>query len=86
MRADQFSLRADNDLAQLAAIRAGFGIGGLQLGIARRDKALIQVLSSSFMFSLEMWLAMHRDQRTNRRVRLVFDALALSLAEYVLGS
>jgi hypothetical protein len=38
------------------------------------------------MFSLEMWLAMHRDQRTNRRVRLVFNALALSLAEYVLGS
>jgi DNA-binding transcriptional LysR family regulator len=86
MRAEQFSFRCDNDLAQLAAIRAGVGIGGVQLGIARRDKALLPVLPASFMFSLDMWLAMHRDQRTSRRVRLVFDALASSLSEYVAAS
>ena len=83
MRADQFSFRSDNDLAQLAAIRAAVGIGGVQLGIARRDKELVAVLPASFMFSLDMWLAMHRDQRTSRRVRLVFDALGASLADYL---
>ena len=32
-----FALRADSDLAQLAAIRAGFGIGVCQVGLATRS-------------------------------------------------
>jgi len=32
-----FALRTDSDLAQLAAIRAGFGIGICQVNLARRD-------------------------------------------------
>ena len=32
-----FALRTDSDLAQLAAIRAGCGIGVCQVGLARRD-------------------------------------------------
>src|SRR5262249_50902715 len=32
----QFSLRTDNDLAHLAAIRAGYGVGICQIPIARR--------------------------------------------------
>jgi DNA-binding transcriptional LysR family regulator len=80
---ETLSYRADSDLAQIAALRAGFGIGGLQLGIARREPALVAVLPEFFTFSLVMWLAMHSDQRSSRRVRLVFDYLKISLGEYV---
>jgi DNA-binding transcriptional LysR family regulator len=80
---DDFGFRTDSDLAQLAALRAGMGIGGSQLGIARQDKNLLPVLQPDIMFPLEMWLAMHRDLRTNRRVRLVFDHLVAELTEYV---
>jgi DNA-binding transcriptional LysR family regulator len=83
---DAFSFRSDSQLAQLATLRAGLGIGASQLGIARRDKNLMPVLHSDLMLSMEMWLAMHRDLRTSRRVRLVFDHLATGLASYAQSS
>lgn len=79
---DIFAFRSDSDLAQLAALRAGFGIGGCQHGIARRERDLVPVLSRAVGFSLEMWLAMHEDLRASRRVRLLFDHLAAALADY----
>lgn len=77
-----FSYRCDSDVAQLAALRAGIGIGICQLGVAARDPALIPVLPAEVRFELEMWLAMHKDLRTSRRVRLAFDHLAKGLREY----
>jgi DNA-binding transcriptional LysR family regulator len=79
---DTFAFRSDSDLAQLAALRAGLGIGVCQLGIARREKNLVPVLHSELSFPMEVWLAMHRDLRTSRRIRLTFDHLAAELAEY----
>jgi len=79
---DTFAFRSDSDLAQLAALRASFGIGASQLGIARRDRNLVPVLHAELMFSMDVWLAMHRDLRSDRRIRLIFDHLALELARY----
>ncbi|RBP16759.1 LysR substrate binding domain-containing protein [Roseiarcus fermentans] len=75
--------RCDNDLVQLAALRAGVGVGGCQEGIARRSKDLVPILADAFGFSLEIWLATHRDRQPNRRVRLLYDKLAEGLADYV---
>jgi len=83
---DQFALRTDNDLAQLAAIRAGFGIGVCQLGIARREPAFVHVVPEGFAFDLEVWVAMHEDLRASRRMRLMFDHLAGALSVYVASS
>jgi DNA-binding transcriptional LysR family regulator len=83
---DMFAFRSDSDLAQLAALRAGFGIGASQLGIARRDKNLVPVLHSEFIFPMEVWLAMHRDLRSSRRIRLMFDQLATQLSAYAKSS
>jgi DNA-binding transcriptional LysR family regulator len=80
-----FALRTDSDLAQLAAIRAGFGIGVCQVGLARRDPALVRLLPGEFSIGLDTWLAMHADLRASRRCRLVFDALAAGLADYING-
>jgi DNA-binding transcriptional LysR family regulator len=79
---DQFALRSDSDLAQLAAIRAGFGVGLIQHGIARRDPDLVAILPGQIEFSLEIWLALHEDLRASRRLRLMMDHLATGLAEY----
>ena len=79
---DMFAFRCDSDLAQLAALRAGFGIAGCQVGLAMRDNSLVPVLHDVLRFELEMWLAMHEDLRTSRRVRLLFDHLAAGLAAY----
>mgnify|MGYP006196984151 CR=1 FL=1 len=71
-----FSLRADSDLAQMAAIRAGFGIGICQSLLAQRDPALVRLLADQFQMNLETWIAMHEDLRHEPRCRAVFDALA----------
>jgi DNA-binding transcriptional LysR family regulator len=71
---------------RIAALRAGFGIGACQLGIARRDKNLVPVLHSEFIHPMEVWLAMHRDLRSSRRIRQQFDQLATRLSAYAKGS
>ncbi|PTL75467.1 LysR family transcriptional regulator [Vitiosangium sp. GDMCC 1.1324] len=79
----RFALRTDNDLAQLAAIRAGFGIGICQVAVARRDRDLVRVLPATFELKLGTWLAMHEDLRSIPRCRAVFDALAAGLKGHV---
>jgi DNA-binding transcriptional LysR family regulator len=82
---EDFGFRCDSDVAQLAALRAGVGIGGCQDAIARRMPELVPVLPNAFQFTLEVWLAMHRDLKTAPRVRLLFDWLASGLKDYVKG-
>lgn len=69
------ALRTDSDLAQLAAIRAGFGIGICQMAIARRDPDLLPVLPEAFALDLPVWIVMHEDLKASARHRVVFDAL-----------
>jgi DNA-binding transcriptional LysR family regulator len=80
---EQFGFRCDNDLAQLAALRAGVGIGGCQTKIAARMPELVRILPDSIEFKLEMWLAMHEDLKATRRVRLLFDYLGDTLRQFV---
>ena len=80
-----FGFRCDSDLAQLAALRAGVGIGGCQENIAKRDPDLRRLLADSVAFSLEVWLVMHEDVRATPRIRLLFDHLARGLTEFVNG-
>lgn len=78
-----FSLRSDNNLAQLALIRAGAGIGGCQVPLARRDAELVRVLPKAFSMSLDTWVTMHEDLRRSAPHRATFDALAEGLVAYV---
>jgi DNA-binding transcriptional LysR family regulator len=82
---EAFAFRSDNDLAQLAALRAGFGVGGCQAPIARRDPDLVPVLENEFSADLEFWVAMHEDLKSSRRMRLMFDWLVEGLSAYVRG-
>lgn len=82
---EDFALRTDSDLAQLAAIRAGFGIGVCQCPIAQRDRQLVHLLPEAFALELDTWLVMHEDLRTSRRVRLLYDHLVQALGAYVGG-
>jgi DNA-binding transcriptional LysR family regulator len=77
-----FALRTDDSAAQLAHLRAGFGIGACQRGVAARSPDLVPVLAGQVGFKLEMWLVMHEDLKGSRRVRLLFDHLAGALKAY----
>jgi DNA-binding transcriptional LysR family regulator len=80
---EMFAYRTDSDLAQLAALRAGLGICACQPVIAARDPNLVPILEGQFHFDLEVWVAMHEDLKTNRRMRLMFDHLVEGLSGYV---
>jgi len=67
MSRDSFGFRCDNDLAQLAALRAGLGIGGCQENIAKRYPDLVRLLADTITFPLEVWLVMHEDVRETPR-------------------
>jgi DNA-binding transcriptional LysR family regulator len=77
------SLRTDDELAQHALLRAGAGIGGMQIRIAARDPDLLPVMPEDISITMEMWLAMHENLRASRPVRLLFDHLAPELTEFV---
>jgi DNA-binding transcriptional LysR family regulator len=79
---ERFAFRCDNDLAQMAALRSGFGVGICQTGIARRDPDLLPLLSKQFKVEMEIWIVMHNDLRRSARMRLMFDHLAASLAQF----
>ena len=83
---EALAFRSDSTLAQLAAIRSGYGIGSCPNIIARRDPDLVPVLADQFGVSADLWLAMHEDQRSNRRVRLAFDHLATGLGAFTASS
>jgi DNA-binding transcriptional LysR family regulator len=83
---DMFTFRCDNDLAQIAAIRAGMGIGGMQIGLARRDPDLLPVLPEILTFNLDMWLVIHGDQRRNQRVMSLYRYLTQELSAYAASS
>jgi DNA-binding transcriptional LysR family regulator len=74
-----FALRVDSNLAQLAAIRAGFGIGLCQVAIGRREPVLTRILPTVAL-PLPLWIVMHEDLKTGARFRAVFDALSEGLA------
>lgn len=78
---DLFAYRTDNDVAQLAAIRAGVGIGVCQNTIGRRS-GLVPVAPALFSFTLPIWICMHETLRGSPRMRLMFDHLAKEFAAY----
>ncbi|ESS36901.1 Transcriptional regulator, LysR family [Burkholderia cenocepacia KC-01] len=82
---DAFALRTDSNLAQLAMIRAGYGIGFCQSALAKRNARLVRVLPDALGMRLETWVVMHEDLRTSPRCRAVFDALANGLRAYADG-
>jgi DNA-binding transcriptional LysR family regulator len=78
-----YALRTDSNLAQLAALRAGAGIGACQTALAASDPDLVRVLPRAFEAALETFVAMHENLRASRRCRAVFDALVTGLTSYL---
>ncbi|MBS0472605.1 MAG: LysR family transcriptional regulator [Proteobacteria bacterium] len=79
---EMFTLRVDNDQARANALRAGFGIGVCQIGVAKREPDLVHILPKAFRIELPLWLVMHKDLRNTRRMRILFDFLVDELKAY----
>tara|TARA_R110002110_G_scaffold79732_1_gene208026 strand:- start:7872 stop:8798 length:927 start_codon:yes stop_codon:yes gene_type:complete len=82
---DLFAFRCDSDIGQLAALKAGLGIGMCQYALAKRYPDLRPVMTNLVNFDLDVWIAMHEDLKTSRRMRLMFDHLAAEMELYIRG-
>ena len=80
---ERLALRVDSNLAQLAAIRAGYGIGFCQVGLAARAPMLTRLLAADVEIGLDTWIAMHEDLRESPRCAVTFAALAEGMAAYI---
>ncbi|MBV8471059.1 MAG: LysR family transcriptional regulator [Burkholderiaceae bacterium] len=82
LRREDFSFRCDRETSQLAALRAGYGIGACQQPIARRDPQLLPLFQDKPLFELEVWVAMHAELRAEPRMSALFRHLQSSLRAY----
>ncbi|AGB71889.1 MULTISPECIES: LysR family transcriptional regulator [Rhizobium] len=77
-----FSFRSDHSIALHNALRAGIGIGFLQIPLASRDPALVQLLPE-IKVEIDTWIVMHENLKTSPRCRVTFDALVMGLLDYI---
>jgi DNA-binding transcriptional LysR family regulator len=76
-----FALRTDSDVAALAAVRAGLGIGLCQVPLAARPPRLKRVLAG-VRAELPVWVVAHENLRGVQRVSVAFDHLVGALSAY----
>ncbi len=74
-----FSCYADHTVAHWALVRQGMGIGAMMDEIAQGTPGIVKVLDELPPVRFPVWLVTHRELRTSRRIRVVFDALAQGL-------
>jgi DNA-binding transcriptional LysR family regulator len=77
----RFVFRSDSMIGQHAAVRAGIGIGIMQVRRGERSEQLRRLLVTEFAPKQAVWLVAHADVRQGRRFRAVFDHLAAVLPE-----
>ena len=75
-----FSCYSESSLSSWSLVRQGLGIGAMMDDIARDTPGVVRVLDDVPPVRFPIWLVTHRELRTARRIRLVFDFLAEELA------
>ncbi len=79
-----FVLRSDDFIVQWRALQAGLGIGFVASYMTDGEPDVLPVLPDLLKIApLPMWLAVHREIRSNRRIRAVFDFLAKTLPRLI---
>ena len=76
-----FSVISESVVTQWELIKKGLGLALLPDQLTSREPMFQMVLPELQAYSGALWLVVHRELRTNRRVRVVFDFLARELSD-----
>ncbi|MEM7280157.1 MAG: LysR family transcriptional regulator [Pseudomonadota bacterium] len=80
----QFSIVTNNHLVHWELVKQGVAIGVMPEDVGDAEAAVVRVLPDQFdPLPIELWLVAHREVRTSRRLRVVFDLLAEALSKPV---
>jgi len=69
-------LRSNRQETLIEAVRVGFGLGLLPCVAADADPALVRLLGPDQVFTRELWLLVHPDLQTSRRVRAAMKVVS----------
>ena len=72
---------SENSVVAWEMVKLGLGIGVMMPEIGERTPGVINLLPTVQMPPIPVWLVTHREMRTSRRIRLVFDILATELSK-----
>lgn len=70
-----FPIRTNSRLAQWELTKSGVGIGIMSSEIGDSEPSVVRVASTFSPVHVDMWLVVHRELRTNLRIKYVFDFL-----------
>ncbi len=75
-----FPLYSENSVTAWELVRQGLGIGAMIDDVACLTPGVVRVLEELGPMRFPIWLVTHRELRTARRIRVVFDVLAEHLS------
>jgi DNA-binding transcriptional LysR family regulator len=80
---ESFAFRSDDLIVQWQAVLAGVGVGFVSDYSARGNPDLLKLLPMLRIPALPIWLAVHREIRTSKPIRAVYDYLAQELPKVI---
>jgi len=80
LSSSNFPVIVANHLVQWQMVKHGIGIGFMMADIGDAEPLVSRVLPKFPAFETETWLVAHRELKTSRRLRVVFDYLAAELS------
>jgi len=76
VRPEQFVLTTNSAVVAWELVRAGRGIGLMDVSVAEATGGAVTVFDGDPPLTFETWLVTHRELHTSPRIRLVFDLIA----------
>ncbi|MEO1656595.1 MAG: LysR family transcriptional regulator [Pseudomonadota bacterium] len=83
LKAENFAMVSDNGVVVWELLKAGYGLSMLPDILCENEPGVEKVLPSLPSPQFPVWLVTHRELKTNRRIRIVFDHLSRVLKDRI---
>lgn len=85
VRVENFVLSSESGVVAWELLKAGFGLSMQPEILGEAEPGVEKVFPGLPSLRFPMWLVTHRELQTSKRIRVVFDRLALGLTETIRG-
>ncbi len=75
-----FPLQTEHFITHWELVKQGLGIGIMPEELGEKETAVVQALPTLDPIEFPIWLTAHRELNASKRIRMVFDLLAVELA------
>ena len=81
IKKENFPLQTEHFITHWELVKQGLGIGIMPEELGETETKVVQALPILEAISFPVWLTAHRELNSSRRIRMVFDLLAIELAK-----